>query len=835
MGDKDNRPTGKTADPFSMTMVVHKQQSQLELRQIKVFTNWANYKLAQRQLAIRSVVDDLKDGLILLNIAELCTQKTIPPSSYNRNPKIPMQKLNNTTVAINHLKEENKIKINVAPSAIVNGDVKEILSLFWFLIREYQLKGSYKTRMANTTDINSQLDLLEEQMAKGDAPEEDDGSAKRAGAIKDKIDEFNKWAADTERSLNNGRQDGENQIRANEKNLADVLRKWETENKQAENELKEKLAAIQNLIKEEERQPKAGNFDADKQRLRESEEKVKQAIEARKKAIKAEQDKAADRERRKKEVVTKIKALEGWVEVESKKPQEDMNDAEALKRVNRRIKDKIDLDAKQIKDLIMDLENEGARDWAKGERDHMDDVINGALTFLENLQKKFDLDQLARKRAAEEEEKNRRKKREAEEAAKKKAEEEERRRKEEAARKKAEEEERRRKEEADKKKKAEEDAARKKAADEAEKKRKADEEAARKKAAEDAEKRRAAEDAEKKRNREKELQNVIEDWNQRASAYEEWVEDKKKEAPHMTAPLIQKAQDDNDKRLAQLEQIWDQKIASAQAEINKLGLAPPSRLSSEVSSTSKSKSRPASSKGGSSGDADKFRPNLDRVAVKGLHDDLNGDLQKRQKQLGGGDEDDGRTFKLQTVSKEMDGVKCNICRKPLHMGTKIALIDNKDYYHYDCFVCEVCGKHFEEYYWSHKNKILCQEHFIESKGLKCAGCGKGITGKIVKAVDKQKWHPECLKCNTCGVGLMGKGSDELFSHQGRPYCKKDYYRAQGLLCERCEKPIGNGDKSALGKVWHKGCWFCSKCQKPFGPDGFVNVKGFPWCPKCADD
>jgi len=862
--------SAKQPDKFSMTMVVHKQQNQLETRQINVFTTWANYKLAARQLAIRSVIDDLKDGLILLNIAELCTGKTIPPNSYNRNPKIPMQKLNNTTVALNHLKDENKIKINIAPSAIVSGDVKEILALFWFLIREYQLKGAYKTRMASATDIDSQLDLLEEQMAKGEGGDEDAGAAeaeKRRNAIKDKVEDFNRWAAEAERKLNEGRVSGEQQMKTNEKSVPDVLRNWETENKQYEAQLNEKLSQINNMIKEEDKQPKSANLDAEKQKVRESEDRVKQAIEARKKAIQAAQDKASERDKRKKQVLTEIGVLEGYAKSEAARINPATDDLEAIKRTNRKIQDKLKLDAKHIGDLILDLENEGARDWGKQQREHLEEVLTGTLTFLQELERKAELLKMERQKSEEEEERKRRRQKETDEAK--------RRADEEAARKRAEEQrqeaERKRKADEEARRKADEDARRRAAeaakaeearraseAAEAERKRKADDEARRKaaeaakadeearrraaeaakadearRAAEAAEaerKRKAEKEAERARKREAELLAVIQEWNLKSKAYEEWVEDKKKETPHMTAPLVQKSIDDNDKRLRQLEDLWDQKVNPAQAEANKLGIGASSRASVSTAPSSKSKSG-----GGNTSSASAGRDavaELDRVTVKQLHDNLNKDLQQRSKDLNNPDED-AHTFKLQTVSKEMDGVKCTICNKALHTGTKIALIDNKDYYHYDCFVCEVCGTHFDEYYWSHKNKILCQNHYIEAKGLKCAGCGKGIAGKIVKAVDK-KWHPECLNCTTCHTSLMGKGSDELYSHEGKPYCKKDYYRAQGLLCARCEKPIGSGDKSALSKVWHKKCWHCTKCQKPFGPDGFVNVNGFPWCPTCAD-
>jgi hypothetical protein len=53
---------------------------------------------------------------------------------------------------------------------------------------------------------------------------------------------------------------------------------------------------------------------------------------------------------------------------------------------------------------------------------------------------------------------------------------------------------------------------------------------------------------------------------------------------------------------------------------------------------------------------------------------------------------------------------------------------------------------------------------------------------------------------------------------------------KGWLCAKCDKLVGKGDKSALGKAWHKGCFVCTKCDVAFGKEGFFNVGGRPYCP-----
>jgi len=53
----------------------------------------------------------------------------------------------------------------------------------------------------------------------------------------------------------------------------------------------------------------------------------------------------------------------------------------------------------------------------------------------------------------------------------------------------------------------------------------------------------------------------------------------------------------------------------------------------------------------------------------------------------------------------------------------------------------------------------------------------------------------------------------------------------GMLCARCDKVIGQGDKAAIGKVWHKACFTCTQCLQPFGAAGFFNWNGNPYCPE----
>lgn len=98
------------------------------------------------------------------------------------------------------------------------------------------------------------------------------------------------------------------------------------------------------------------------------------------------------------------------------------------------------------------------------------------------------------------------------------------------------------------------------------------------------------------------------------------------------------------------------------------------------------------------------------------------------------------------------------------------------------------------------------------------------TSTVTLAMGK-KWHSHCFACVSCHTVLK----DGHYVHEGQPYCQLDFYRAKGLLCVRCETPVGVGDKSFEGRAWHKSCWTCTTCNRPFGKDGFYGVNGLPFC------
>ncbi|XP_037624770.1 leupaxin [Sebastes umbrosus] len=110
----------------------------------------------------------------------------------------------------------------------------------------------------------------------------------------------------------------------------------------------------------------------------------------------------------------------------------------------------------------------------------------------------------------------------------------------------------------------------------------------------------------------------------------------------------------------------------------------------------------------------------------------------------------------------------------------------------------------------------------------CASCNKSIVGKMITALG-EVWHPEHFVCSECKTELSSSG---FFERDGRPYCDKDYHQLFSPRCAYCKGPILTNILTALDQTWHPDHFFCTHCGGLFGPDGFLEKDGKPYC--CKD-
>jgi len=102
-------------------------------------------------------------------------------------------------------------------------------------------------------------------------------------------------------------------------------------------------------------------------------------------------------------------------------------------------------------------------------------------------------------------------------------------------------------------------------------------------------------------------------------------------------------------------------------------------------------------------------------------------------------------------------------------------------------------------------------------------------GDVSHALNK-KWHLYCFVCTSCQVPV----SDEYYENDGKPYCRRDYNRLFGSTCAGCKKPLSGKKLKALEKEWHPECFKCCVCKDPFPDMEYYDIDQQPYCEKCYD-
>uniref|UniRef100_A0A0N5CWT8 Actin-binding lim zn-finger protein limatin involved in axon guidance n=1 Tax=Thelazia callipaeda TaxID=103827 RepID=A0A0N5CWT8_THECL len=210
------------------------------------------------------------------------------------------------------------------------------------------------------------------------------------------------------------------------------------------------------------------------------------------------------------------------------------------------------------------------------------------------------------------------------------------------------------------------------------------------------------------------------------------------------------------------------------------------------------------------------------------------------------------------------GKKCCVCKKKC-VG-EILKAEGEKYIHISCFKCAKCSRSLKEigYYTGPEGQFLCAEDFraltvplqvkAKQQPLKhadetsvaavtpptpssppplspagCASCGQPLqTGQVLLALEEQ-WHVWCFKCSECSAVLQG----EYMTHDGKPFCIRDYNLKYGVRCYECDKYIAGKVLQAGGYKFHPTCARCSRCGEHFGDGQEMYMQGDEiWHPGC---
>lgn len=116
--------------------------------QEKVFMRWCNDYLSERGMMIQDFKTDLKSGLMLINLIEVISGKSL--GRHNKHPTINIQKLENLQLCLDYITKVEGIKlVNVGAEDLNSGNIRIILGLIWTLILRFEIKAGGNDDGAN--------------------------------------------------------------------------------------------------------------------------------------------------------------------------------------------------------------------------------------------------------------------------------------------------------------------------------------------------------------------------------------------------------------------------------------------------------------------------------------------------------------------------------------------------------------------------------------------------------------------------------------------------------------------------------------------------------------
>lgn len=128
-------------------------------------------------------------------------------------------------------------------------------------------------------------------------------------------------------------------------------------------------------------------------------------------------------------------------------------------------------------------------------------------------------------------------------------------------------------------------------------------------------------------------------------------------------------------------------------------------------------------------------------------------------------------------------------------------------------VCVKCSKMINDGRWIQVDtgSILCEKCWKNMYLPKCRRCNLPIEKQAVSSSDGQlkgKYHKECFNCHTCHKPFPDK---TFYVFDGKPFCDYHYHEANDSLCAAamCGQPIeGPCAVSHAGDRYHPDCMTC---------------------------
>jgi len=106
--------------------------------QQETFTNWVNSHISKAGMKCADLMKDLSNGLQVIALLEELSGKSL--GKFNKNPRVPFQKLENLSICMKFCEQEGIKLVNISNEDIANGDQKLILGFIWTLFQHYSLQ-----------------------------------------------------------------------------------------------------------------------------------------------------------------------------------------------------------------------------------------------------------------------------------------------------------------------------------------------------------------------------------------------------------------------------------------------------------------------------------------------------------------------------------------------------------------------------------------------------------------------------------------------------------------------------------------------------------------------
>ncbi|RUS22517.1 hypothetical protein BC937DRAFT_88660, partial [Endogone sp. FLAS-F59071] len=174
----------------------------------------------------------------------------------------------------------------------------------------------------------------------------------------------------------------------------------------------------------------------------------------------------------------------------------------------------------------------------------------------------------------------------------------------------------------------------------------------------------------------------------------------------------------------------------------------------------------------------------------------------------------GRLYCERDYYEVKQGKLCASCNTPISNGRMIQALGH--YYHIGHLKCHECRNPIDadKGLVEHKGRVFCREDFANLYLPKCRGCGLPVEKEAVCALDGKlegKWHRECFGCHTCRKPFP---DNTFYVFENAPYCKRHYHKLNNSLCKTCDDPIeGPCAQTIEGWRFHPACFTCVVCRE----------------------